>query len=439
MKRIAGLKAAIEYFRQTRSQTRTSQMSDGNGSFEESLEPGEFASRVIREVRLDGDRAVERLSEHLDGVPLAFIEVPADTVEAAPSMISGEDRDALQFALGRIRAFQEAAAPHGWCDESGEIGEIVTPIDSLGAYVPAGRAPLASTVLMTVVPARVAGVREVVLCTPAPGDELPNVHVLAAAALAGVDRVFKIGGAQAIAAMAYGTETVPAVDKICGPGNLWVTAAKRAVYGDVGIDGIYGPTETLVVADSSASPELAAADLIAQAEHDVHAVPVLVSIGEGVADRIEVEVDRQLDAAVAPGTARQAIDDNGVSVVVDTVEEAVDAANSFAPEHLCLLVESAQDYCGSVRSAGGIFIGEHSGEVLGDYVAGPSHVMPTGGTARFASALSVRDFVRVTPFLNLGEQTLLDIGPAAARLAGIEGLEGHAAAAELRLKRLVGE
>jgi histidinol dehydrogenase len=439
MKRIVGLEAAIEYFGESRSRSRPDQMSDANGFFEQPLTPGEFASRVIAEVRLHGDLAVKRISEHIDGSPLAFIEVPGETVAAAPSMISSEDRDALQFALRRIRAFQESAAPQGWCDESGEIGEIVTPIDSLGAYVPAGRAPLASTVLMTVVPARVAGVREVVLCTPAPGDELPNVHVLAAAALAGVDRVFKIGGAQAIAAMAYGTETVPAVDKICGPGNLWVTAAKRAVYGDVGIDGIYGPTETLVVADSSASPELAAADLIAQAEHDVHAVPVLVSIGEGVADRIEVEIDRQLDAAGAPGTARQAINDNGVSVVVDTVEEAVDAANSFAPEHLCLLVESAQDYCGSVRSAGGIFIGEHSGEVLGDYVAGPSHVMPTGGTARFASALSVRDFVRVTPFLNLGEQTLLDIGPAAARLAGIEGLEGHAAAAELRLKRLVGE
>ena len=298
---------------------------------------------------------------------------------------------------------------------------------------------MASTVLMTVVPARVAGVREIVLCTPAPGDELPNVHVLAAAALTGVDRVFKIGGAQAIAAMAYGTETVPAVDKICGPGNVWVTAAKRAVYGDVGIDGIYGPTETLVVADSSASPELAAADLIAQAEHDVHAVPVLVAVGEGVADRIELEIDRRLGVAGTSDTARQSINDNGISVVVDTVEEAIAAANSFAPEHLCLLVESAQDYCGSVRSAGGVFIGEHSGEVLGDYVAGPSHVMPTGGTARFASALSVRDFLRVTPFLNLGEQSLLEIGPTAARLAGIEGLKGHAAAAELRLKLLVGE
>ena len=231
--------------------------------------------------------------------------------------------------------FRKRPRLQGWCDESGEFGEIVTPIDSVGAYVPAGRAPLASTVLMTVVPARVAGVREIVLCTPAPGDELPNVHVLAAAALAGVDRVFKIGGAQAIAAMAYGTETVPAVDKICGPGNVWVTAAKRAVYGDVGIDGIYGPTETLVVADSSASPELAAADLIAQAEHDVHAVPVLVAVGEGVADRIELEIDRQLGVAGTSGTARQSIDDNGISVVVDTVEEAIAAAtrlrlNTFA-------------------------------------------------------------------------------------------------------------
>ena len=439
MKRIDGLEAAIVYFGESRSRSRPDQMSDANGFFEQPLTPGEFASRVIAEVRLHGDLAVKRISEHIDGSPLAFVEVPSEAVSAAPSTISGEDRDALQFALGRIRAFQEAAAPAGWCDESGEFGEIVTPIDSVGAYVPAGRAPLASTVLMTVVPARVAGVREIVLCTPAPGDELPNVHVLAAAALTGVDRVFKIGGAQAIAAMAYGTETVPAVDKICGPGNVWVTAAKRAVYGDVGIDGIYGPTETLVVADSSASPELAAADLIAQAEHDVHAVPVLVAVGEGVADRIELEIDRRLGDAGTSDTARQSINDNGISVVVDTVEEAIDAANSFAPEHLCLLVESAQDYCGSVRSAGGVFIGEHSGEVLGDYVAGPSHVMPTGGTARFASALSVRDFVRVTPFLNLGEQTLLDIGPAAARLAGIEGLKGHAAAAELRLKLLVGE
>ena len=439
MKRIDGLEAAITYFGQVRSSSHPDQMSDGNGLFDEALTPTEFASRVIAEIRLNGDRAVSRISEHIEGVPLGFIEVPGEVVTEAPSLISGEDRDALQFALERVRAFQQAAAPQGWCDDSGEIGEIVTPIDSVGTYVPAGRAPLASTVLMTVVPARVAGVREVVLCSPAPGDELPNVHVLAAAALAGVDRVFKIGGAQAIAAMAYGTQTVPAVDKICGPGNVWVTAAKRAVYGDVGIDGIYGPTETLVVADSSGSPELAAADLIAQAEHDVYAVPVLVSVGEGVADRVEIELERQLDALDSSETARSAVHGNGVSVIVDNVEEAIAAANSFAPEHLCLMVESAQDYCGSVRSAGGIFIGEHSGEVLGDYVAGPSHVMPTGGTARFASALSVRDFLRVTPFLNLGEQSLLEMGPAAARLAGIEGLEGHATAAELRLKLLVGE
>ncbi len=439
MKRVVGLEAAVEYFEQVRSSSRVDQLSDGNGLFDVPLEPAEFASRVIREVRLDGDRAVKRISEHLDGVPLGFIEVSQETVQTATSLISSEDRAALEFALDRVRAFQQSAAPQGWCDDSGEFGEIVTPIDSVGVYVPAGRAPLASTVLMTAVPARVAGVREVVLCTPAPGDELPNVHVLAAAALAGVDRVYKIGGAQAIAAMAYGTETVQTVDKICGPGNVWVTAAKRVVYGDVGIDGVYGPTETLVAADSSGSPELAAADLIAQAEHDIHAMPVLVTVGEGTADRIESEVDKQLDALETPETARLAVRGNGVSVIVDTAEEAIAAANAFAPEHLCLLVESARELRSSVTAAGGIFIGEHSGEVLGDYVAGPSHVMPTGGTARFASALSVRDFVRITPFLDLGERSLLEVGPAAARLAGIEGLEGHAAAAELRLKLLVGE
>lgn len=439
MKRIVGLASAIEYFERVRSSSYNPPLSDGNGLFDEPVEPAVFASRVISEVRRDGDRAIKRISGHIDRVPLAFIEVPEETVGAAPSLISSEDRDALQFAMERVREFQQAAVPRGWHDDSGEFGEVVTPIDSVGVYVPAGRAPLASTVLMTVVPARVAGVREVVLCTPSPGGELPNVHVLAAAALAGVDRVYRIGGAQAIAAMAYGTETVQAVDKICGPGNVWVTAAKRAVYGDVGIDGVYGPTETLVVADASASPELAAADLIAQAEHDTQAFPVLVTVGQGVADRIETEVERQLDALQSPETARQAVRGNGVSVVVDTAEEAVAAANAFAPEHLCLLVESARDLRGSIRSAGGIFIGEHSGEVLGDYVAGPSHVMPTGGTARFASALSVRDFVRVTPFLELGERSLLEVGPAAARLADIEGLEGHAAAAKLRLKMLVGE
>lgn len=439
MKRIVGLEAAVEYFEQVRSSSRKGQLSDGNGLFDVPLEPAEFASRVIRDVRREGDNAVSRISERLDGAPLAFIEVPGDAVSAATSLVSSEDRAALRLAMERVRSFQQAAAPRGWSDDSGEFGEVVTPIDSVGVYVPAGRAPLASTVLMTVVPARVAGVREVVLCTPAPGDELPNVHVLAAAALAGVDRVFKIGGAQAVAAMAYGTQTVPAVDKICGPGNVWVTAAKRAVYGDVGIDGVYGPTETLVVADSSASPELAAADLIAQAEHDIDAFPVLVTVGEGIAERIEDEIARQLDAMEGPETARRSVRGNGVSVVVDTAEQAIAAANAFAPEHLCLLVESARELRGSVRSAGGIFIGEHSGEVLGDYVAGPSHVMPTGGTARFASALSVRDFVRVTPFLDLGEQSLLEVGSAASRLAHIEGLEGHAAAAELRLKLLVGE
>ncbi len=439
MKRVTGLAAAIEQFAQLRSASASGPRSDGNGLFHEPLSPDEFAARVITGVRRDGDDALRRISKNLDGEPLGFIEVPHDLVRAAPAKLPGEARAALELAADRVRSFQQDAMPSGWTHESGEYGEIVSPVASAGAYVPAGTAPLASTVIMTAVPAKVAGVEQVVLCTPAPGNQLPHPAIMAAASLAGVDRIFKIGGAQAIAALAYGTETVPRVDVICGPGNVWVTAAKKAVYGDVGIDGLYGPTETLVVVDDGADAELAAADLLAQAEHDVLAIPVLVSVGEETAGRVEAELERQLATLDRRTIAGQALRQNGVSVVVDTVEEAIEAANAFAPEHLCLATASASERMTRVTSAGGLFIGENSAEVMGDYVAGPSHVMPTGGTARFASALSVRSFLRTTPFLNLSRESLLETAPAASTLAGIEGLGGHRASAETRLKRLVGE
>ncbi len=439
MKRVYGLSAAIERFSQIRRPGAEGPKSDGNGLFDHALDPDEFAAHVIAEVRQHGADGLLRISERLDGIPLSFIEVPQKLVRSAPEGLSGESREALDLSIERVRSFQETALPAGWTHESGEYGEIVTPVRSAGAYVPAGTAPLASTVVMTVIPARVAGVREVVLCTPAPGNELPHRAVLAAAALSGVDRVFKIGGAQAIAALAYGAGIVPAVDVICGPGNVWVTAAKKAVYGDVGIDGLYGPTETLVVVDQNSDPELAAADLLAQAEHDVLAVPVLVCIGEDIAKRVEAELDRQLKGLDRSGIAAQAIRQNGMSAVLDTPDEAIEAANALAPEHLCLMIEAPHEWSGAVTAAGGIFMGENSGEIMGDYVAGPSHVMPTGGTARFASALSVRNFLRTTPFLNLSEESLLHTAPAAATLAGIEGLGGHKAAAQMRLKKLVGE
>jgi histidinol dehydrogenase len=292
---------------------------------------------------------------------------------------------------------------------------------------------------MSAIPARVAGVGEVVLCTPASGDSLPDQTILAAAALAGVDRVFKIGGAQAIAAMALGTETVPRVDLVCGPGNAFVVAAKKQLYGEVGIDGLFGPTETLIVADGSASAELCAADFLAQAEHDVMARPVLVTVDETFADMVEREIEAQLARLDRRSIASAAIEGNAAFVIVSDVEEAVDVANAMAPEHLCLAVREPRRYVPMVRAAGGIFLGEHSAEVLGDYVAGPSHVMPTGGTARFASALSVRSFLRFTPVVDLNEQDVIDLGQDAARMARAEQLTGHAAAAEIRLRRLVGE
>lgn len=408
-------------------------------AFGRALSPSEVAAHVIAEVRAEGDRAVRRITEALDGVAPDSIEVPRKAIKAALETVSLETRRALENAARRVEEFQQRARPTSWNDPAAGYGEMVTPIRRVGGYVPGGSAPLASTVLMLAVPARVAGVEELVLCTPSPGDTLPHPAVLAAAAVAGVDRVFRIGGAQAIAALAIGTQTIPRVDLICGPGNVFVTAAKRALYGEVGIDGVYGPTETLIVADGSADPELCAADLIAQAEHDAMAAPVLVTTSSALADAVDRELERQLADLPRKSLALAALRSNGAAVVVSTIEEAFEVANDIAPEHMCVMVNDFDRYRSLVRAAGGLFIGEHSAEVMGDYVAGPSHVMPTAGTARFASAVSVRTFLRVTPVLDMDEKTFLSVAGDAARLAHVEGLAGHARAAEIRLRKLLGE
>jgi len=399
----------------------------------------EVARHVIEKVRREGDAALFSLSEKLDGEPLAFLEVPRARIDAAAGSLPAATRAALEKAAARVRDFQSASKPQSWYDEERRYGELVTPLRRVGAYVPGGTAPLVSSALMTVVPARVAGVDEIILTTPAPGDRLPHPVLLAAAAIAGVDRLFKVGGAQAIAAMAFGTETVPGVDLVCGPGNVFVTAAKKLVFGDVGVDGLYGPTETVLIADESADPEYSAADLLAQAEHDQMASPVLITTSPGKADAIEAALARQMRTLPRRHIAEAAVRDRGAVVVVSTVQEAVNAANAFAPEHLCLMVEDAPKYVEQVRNAGGLYLGECSAEVIGDYVAGPSHVMPTGGTARFASALSARHFVRVTPYMDLDQDAFLDVAAAAAQLARIEGLDGHAEAADMRLRRIIGE
>ncbi|MDP6822409.1 MAG: histidinol dehydrogenase [Dehalococcoidia bacterium] len=424
MRRVTGLSAAIELL---------------GGPQPDDDEADRVAARILDDVRRNGDAAVTRISEELDGEAPGFLEVSRSEIDAALTVIPVETREALETAAERVRAFQTAAMPQSWHDDDRHYGELVTPVKRVGAYVPGGTAPLASTVIMTVVPARVAGVDEIFLATPAAGDALPHPAVLAAAAIAGADRVFKIGGAQAIGAFAYGTETVPPVDLIVGPGNVWVTAAKRQLFGRVGIDGLYGPTETLVVADQTSDPEFCASDLLAQAEHDVRARPILVSTTAEVADGVEVALKRQLGVLPRKAIAAEAVEANGVSVIVASVKEAIEVANVVAPEHLCLAIADPAPYISLVRSAGGLFAGEYSAEVMGDYVAGPSHVMPTGGTARFASALNVRHFLRYTPVVDLDGEAFMAIARQASVLARTEGLHGHANAAELRMKRFIGE
>ena len=439
MKRIIGAVAGVEYFQRERNMSVESILSDGNGLFATKLAPDEFALKVIEIIRSEGDQGLRRIITALDGSPPKSFEVPQSKIDSAFESMDPKSVSALEFAVEQVRAFQSRALPKSWSDSKRNVGEKVTPLNSVAAYVPAGTAPLASTVIMTVVPAQVAGVEEIIVVTPATGNSTPHPAVLTAAKIAGATRVFTIGGAQAIAAMAYGTETVPAVDLICGPGNVWVTAAKKLVYGDVGIDGLYGPTETMVIADDSAKPSFTASDLIAQAEHDPLAMPILVALSEEIVINTETEIDRQLKYLPRGEIARSAFTNRGVAVIVTNTAEAIEVANSAAPEHLCILTADADELIDKVKNAGGLFVGEWSAEIMADYIAGPSHVMPTGGTARFSSALSVRDFIRVTPVLTFDDATFLELSQHAELLAKLEGLQGHAAASEYRRQYIIGE
>ena len=399
-------------------------------AFGEALTPQQVVSRILSEVRERGDDAVRELTRRLDGVEPGELEVPRSEIADAHRHVPDELLEALELVARRVRRFHEAGLPQSWFDEAEGYGEQVNPVDRVGAYIPGGTATFPSTVLMTAVPARVAGVGEVILCTPGSVGLTPVV--LAAAEIAGVDRVFRIGGAQAIAAMAYGTESVPGVDMICGPGGIFVTLAKKQLFGEVGIDGLYGPTETVIVADDTANPTLCAADLVAQAEHDVLATPVLITTSEDIADSVRTEARLRASRLQRAEVALASLEQRGYAVVVDNIEEAIELANEFAPEHLCLMVDDPWRYRKKVRGAGAVFLGEFSHEVLGDYVAGPSHVMPTGGTARFSSGISARSFIKVSPVVGLDADTASVLSRHAARIARAEGFTGHAESAEIR-------
>ncbi len=400
--------------------------------------PDEAVRRIIRSVRENGDAALLDWNARIDGAQLDALAVPAAEIAAALDAIPPEVADALRLAADRIRAFHEKQPVTGWMDATGEgaLGQLIRPVDSVGVYVAGGTAPLPSSLLMSVIPAQVAGVEEIVVTTPPRrGDGSVSPVILAAAAICGVSRVVRVGGAQAIAAMAYGTQSVPRVAKIVGPGNLFVTLAKQQVYGDVGIDGLPGPTETMVIADASADPGLAAADLLAQAEHDVLASAILVTPSRALAEQVAVEVGRRLEDLSRAEIIAQALENRSGAVIVRDLAQAFDVANDYAAEHLCLLVEEPWQWVGRVRNAGGVFLGESSFEVLGDYVAGPSHVMPTGGTARFASPLNVLDFVKITSLIGLEPGAASELSVAAATLAQAEALTAHAAAAQARVTR----
>lgn len=387
---------------------------------------------VLSQVRQRGDEAVRELALKLDGIELTETQIPPAAIAEAYKSVPNDLVEAMRLAAQRIRQFHESCLPRGWMDFSRGYGQMVSPVQRVGAYIPGGTAAYPSTVLMSVIPARVAGVKEVVLCTPARQNGLPSPAVLVAADIAGVDRVYRIGGAQAIAAMAYGTESVPRVDMVCGPGNIFVTLAKKLVFGDVGIDGLYGPTETLVIADETANPTMCAADLLAQAEHDALARPVLVTTSEALASTVQQEVDVRLRRLERASIARAALEGQGHIAIVGSLDEALELANDFAPEHLSLMVKDPWPHVGRIRNAGAVFVGEFSHEVLGDYVAGPSHIMPTGGTARFSSGLGVHSFIKFTPVVALDRAASRELARAASLLGRAEGLTAHAEAAEVR-------
>lgn len=404
-------------------------------TFGQELSPEEVVRRIIRDVRDDGDNAVKYYNNRVDGAQVDDLRVSTDEIRAAYDSLDNELIEALKFAAGRVRNYHEQQLRGALFDfQNNGLGQMTRPLQRAGIYVPGTRAPLPSTVLMCAIPARVAGVDEVYLTSPVlPDGSVPPVK-LVAADIAGVDGIFKAGGAQGIAAFAYGTETFPKVDKIAGPGGLFVTIAKRQVFGDVGIDSIYGPTETIVIADESANPDTVAADLIAQAEHDALASPILLTPSHYLADAVAAAIERQLRDLERAKIVRQAFENRGGCILVNDIDHAIELANFYAPEHLCLCVENPTAYAMKVRNAGGLFLGEASPEAVGDYTAGPSHTMPTGGSARWSGPLGVHDFLKKMAVVNLPEDDMEELNRAAAIIARAEGLHGHARAAERRLQ-----
>lgn len=406
--------------------------------FGERLTPDEVVARILADVRSRGDEALQFYTQLLDGAAPETWRVPSERIALAWERTPPALREALQLAADRITAFHQRQPRNSWLEwdaEGGALGQMVRPLERVGIYAPHGRAPYPSSLLMAAIPARVAGVPQVVVATP-PRDGALNDTILAAAHVAGVSEIYALGGAQAIAALAYGTASVPAVDKILGPGNLFVVLAKRRVFGVVDIDQLPGPTETLLIADDAANPAYVAADLLAQAEHDPLASALLITPSEALAEAVQCEAARQIETLTRHEIIVESLAGQGGIVLVSDLDEALALANAYAPEHLCLLTRDPWSLVGRVRNAGGVFVGEFSSEALGDYVVGPSHIMPTGRTARFSSPVNVWDFVKITSVFAVSPAVARAVSPAAIALAEKEGLTAHAQAVRLRLEEV---
>jgi len=402
-------------------------------------EVGLRVQEILESLRLGGKERLLSWVRLLDGMPeqAESLEVHAEEWDRAQGLLPEEERRALEIAAERIREFHLHCLLRSWLTVDSQgclLGQLVQPLERVGIYVPGGKAQYPSSVLMTAIPARVAGVKEVIMCSPLAWSN-PSPAVLAAARIAGVDRVFRLGGPQAVGAMAYGVGEIPRVDKIVGPGNAYVTEAKRMLFGEVDIDMLAGPSEVLILADGTVRAELAAADMLSQAEHDESASALLVTPSGGYAEEVEESLEIQLAQSPRESIARCSLENYGAILVCRDMEEAFAVAAEVAPEHLELLVERPLDWLCMVKNAGAVFLGAGSPEAMGDYLAGPSHVLPTGGTARFSSPLGVEDFLKRTSIVGISQAGMNLLGPHALRMARLEGLFAHANSVHLRLEK----
>ena len=438
MKILMGKKATQDYLNKIRTNSYSSISSDGNGYFSKTYKLEQYIGKIIELTKKKGDDFLVEISSKIDGIPFGGIKVQKNILDESVSQISDKEKKVILNTIERVKLFQSKTLSKSWFDEEKGYGEYVRPIESVGCYIPSGSAPLISTIIMTAVPAKIAGVKRIAVSSPTPGNQNPNKYLLATAKLCGVDEFYTYGGPQAITAMAYGTETVPRVDLICGPGNIFVMNAKKQVYGDVGVDGIFGPTETLIICDQSSNVDFVVSDLMAQAEHDVLALPIVITNQIDLANSINNLYLEKLSSLDRKDIIKKSMERGFISIINEE-EEMVEVANLIAAEHTTIPSENLIHLSKKINSSGSLFLGEISSEVLADYVAGPSHVMPTNGSARYSSSLSTRTFTKNIPVLSIDKEEFDKICEDGELLASLESLDAHKNALTVRKNFFTGE